>query len=138
MANLNTRPELKGTQTEKNLQTAVIRGEKAAVMDMLNEMLAQVVAHADVDLIIRDPNTLDASGKLLGSTPAPGSVRALHCCGERLLVLFTGEESTLYTSDLEELISFQPEEDVSQVFLLPDGRAFFAGDSGVTQIDFTR
>ena len=82
--------------------------------------------------------TLDASGKLLGSTPAPGSVRALHSCGERLLVLFTGEESTLYTSDLEELISFQPEEDVSQVFLLPDGRAFFAGDSGVTQIDFTR
>ena len=35
---------------EKNLQTAVIRGEKAAVMDMLNEMLAHIYVYSNFDI----------------------------------------------------------------------------------------
>ena len=60
------------------------------------------------------------------------------CSGSQLLVLFTGEESTLFSSALEEIVSYQPPEDVRQVFLCSDSRALFAGASGVVQIDFNR
>lgn len=82
--------------------------------------------------------TLDASGAILGSRAVPGAVDALSSSGDRLLVLFVGEESTLYTSALEEIVSYQPDADVRRVFLTPDGNAYFAGNSGVTQIDFDR
>ena len=65
-------------------------------------------------------------------------MEALSVGGEELLALFTGEESTLFSSALEELVSYQPEEGVTQVFLTPGGMAYYAGPGGVTQIDFSR
>lgn len=78
------------------------------------------------------------SGEPLGSFTAPLEAAAMSSCGSQLLVLFTGEESTLFSSALEEIVSYQPPEDVRQVFLCSDSRALFAGVSGVVQIDFNR
>lgn len=78
------------------------------------------------------------SGEPLGSFTAPLEAAAMSSCGSQLLVLFTGEESTLFSSALEEIVSYQPPEDVRQVFLCSDSRALFAGASGVVQIDFNR
>lgn len=58
--------------------------------------------------------------------------------GSQLLVLFTGEESTLFTSSLEEIVSYQPDADVRQAFLCSDSRAIFGSASGIVQIDFNR
>jgi len=82
--------------------------------------------------------TLDSAGQILGSCSAPRNTQALSASGDRLLVLFTGEEATLYSKTLQELVSYQPESDVTQIFLCGDGMAFFTGASGVTQIDFSR
>ena len=78
------------------------------------------------------------SGEPLGSFKAPLEAAAMSSCGSQLLVLFTGEESTLFSSALEEIVSYQPPEDVRQAFLCSDSRALFAGASGVVQIDFNR
>lgn len=80
--------------------------------------------------------TLNAGGQLLGSSNAPRNVEAISTGADAVLALFTGEESTLFNAALEEQVSYQPEDDVTQVFLTPGGMAFFAGASGVTQIDF--
>ena len=80
--------------------------------------------------------TLDSRGQILGSSNAPRNVEALSVGNNAVLVLFTGEESTLFNAALEEQVSYQPAEDVTQVFFTPGGMAFFAGASGVTQIDF--
>ena len=80
--------------------------------------------------------TLDSQGHILGSRTTDRDVIALSAAGDRLLVLFAGEEATLYSSDLEEDISYQPGEGMTRVFLSADGRAIFAGDPGVVQIDF--
>ena len=80
----------------------------------------------------------DAQGGILGSVAAPRHVDALSTDGERLLALFTGEESTLFSTDLAEIVSYQPEEGVDRVFLTHGGMAYFAGPEGVTQIDFGR
>ena len=82
--------------------------------------------------------TFDHQGEIMDSVSAPRHVEALSACADRLLVLFAGEESTLFSDGLEELISYQPESDVTQVFLTPGGMAYFAGLGGVTQIDFSR
>lgn len=82
--------------------------------------------------------TFDGQGQIIASLSAPRHVDALSSGGDSLLALFTGEESTLFSSSLEELVSYQPEEGVSQVFLTPGGMAYFAGPGGVTQIDFSR
>ena len=78
----------------------------------------------------------------LGDDSAGGGILrgllGLGSGGSQLLVLFTGEESTLFSSALEEIVSYQPPEDVRQVFLCSDSRALFAGASGVVQIDFNR
>lgn len=78
------------------------------------------------------------TGEPLGSYSAPLSVTAMSGSGSQLLVLFTGEESTLFTSAMEEIVSYQPGEDVRQVFLCSGSRALYAGDSGIVQIDFNR
>lgn len=82
--------------------------------------------------------TFSVSGEPLGSFTAPLDVSAMSARGDRLLVLFTGAESTLFSSDAEEIVSYQPPEDVRQAFLFPDSRALFAGASGVVQIDFNQ
>ena len=82
--------------------------------------------------------TFDEQGQIIASLSAPRHVEALSVGGEELLALFTGEESTLFSSALEELVSYQPEEGVTQVFLTPGGMAYYAGPGGVTQIDFSR
>ena len=82
--------------------------------------------------------TFDDRGEVIASLSAPRHVEALSAGGDALLALFTGEESTLFSSSLEELVSYQPEEGVTQVFLTPGGMAYFAGPGGVTQIDFSR
>ena len=82
--------------------------------------------------------TFDGQGQVIASLSAPRHVEALSVGGEELLALFTGEESTLFSAKLEELVSYQPEEGVTQVFLTPGGMAYFAGPEGVTQIDFSR
>ena len=41
-------------------------------------------------------------------------------------------------SAMEEIVSYQPPEDVRQAFLFPDSRALFTGPSGIIQIDFNR
>ena len=83
-------------------------------------------------------STLDSQGHILGSRTAPRDVIALSGAEDRLLVLYAGEESTLFSSDLEEDISYQPGENMTRVFLSADGRAIFAGDTGAVQIDFDR
>ncbi len=80
--------------------------------------------------------TLDSQGHILGSRTTDRDVLSLSGAGDRLLVLYAGEESTLYSSDLEEDISYQPGEGMTRVFLSADGRAIFAGDPGIVQIDF--
>ncbi len=82
--------------------------------------------------------TFDAQGQILDSLSAPRHADALCVCGDQLLVLYTGEESTLYKSDLSEVVSYQPEEGVKQIFLTPNGTAYYAGPGGVTQIVFGR
>ena len=81
---------------------------------------------------------VSSDGTLLGSCGAPLHVRALSGEQGELLVLYDGGESTLYDRELTELISYQPEADVDQVFLTPKGMAYFAGPSGVTLVDFGR
>ena len=80
--------------------------------------------------------TLDSGGHILGSRTTDRDVLSLSGAGDRLLVLYAGEESTLYSSDLEEDISYQPGEGMTRVFLSADGRAIFAGDPGAVQINF--
>lgn len=82
--------------------------------------------------------TYDSRGQTLGSVAAARHVDALTTDGTRLLALFTGEESTLFSADLSEIVSYQPEESVDRVFLTHGGVAYFAGPEGVTQIDFGR
>lgn len=82
--------------------------------------------------------TLDGLGRILGERAADRSVLSLSGAGDRLLVLFQGRESTLYSSALVEEVSYQPPEDVTQAFLFPDGRALFGGAERATPIDFDR
>ena len=83
-------------------------------------------------------STLGSDGRILGNCTADRDVTALAGAGDRLLVLYAGSESTLYSSALEEDISYQPDESMTQVFLSADGRAIYAGDSGAVPIDFDR
>ena len=69
---------------------------------------------------------------------AAGHAESVAAAGDMLLVLFTGQESTLYEADLTEIVSYQPEEGVNRIFLTRGGMAYFAGPEGVTQIDFGR
>ena len=78
------------------------------------------------------------SGEPLGSFSAPLSVSSMTQSGSQLLVLFTGEEATLFTSAMEEIVSYQPPEDIRQAFLFPDSRALFTGPSGIIQMDFNQ
>ena len=80
--------------------------------------------------------SLASDGDILGQIPAPLHIGALAAQRDELLVLFDGGESTLYDPALQELVSYQPEEDVTQIFLTPNGMAFFAGASGVTLVEF--
>lgn len=80
--------------------------------------------------------TLDSRGNILGKMDAPRDIRALSGAGEKLLVLFAGEESTLYTSSLEEDISYQPAADVRQVFLRGDNSAIFCGALRAVTVSF--
>ena len=82
--------------------------------------------------------TVAPDGRILGSCSAPRHIIALSGGSDRLLILFSGNESTLYGDDLEEFVSYQPEDDVDQVFLTPNGMAFYAGSGGVTLVDFGR
>lgn len=82
--------------------------------------------------------TLDSRGGVLGQRRTDRDVTALSAAGEKVLVLFSGRESTLYSSALEEDVSFQPEEDVKQIFLFSDYRALFGGAEQVRRIDFSR
>ncbi len=111
----------------RHLDAWWLRGQFAAV--------ATVTGRGDGSAVL---STLDSQGQLLGSATVPGSVRALSGAGEWLLALFDGREATLYSSALEEDVSFQPREDTDRVFLSADGRAIFAGGSGAVQIDFER
>ena len=77
-----------------------------------------------------------AAGETLGRSASERDVLAMSVYGEQVLVLFSGSESALYTSELEELICCQPREDVHQVFLCAESRALYAGASGIMQIDF--
>ena len=79
-----------------------------------------------------------SDGQILGSESVPLHVGALSGEKDELLVLFDGGEATLYDRTMEQLVSYQPEKDVDQVFLTPNGMAFFAGPSGVTLVDFSR
>ncbi len=80
--------------------------------------------------------TLDSRGSVLGKLDAPRTVTALSGAGEKLLVLFTGEESTLYSSLLEEDISYQPASDVRQIFLRSDNSAIFCGTQRAVTVSF--
>ena len=82
--------------------------------------------------------TLDSRGHILGIRDTDRAVAALSGAGEWLLVLFYGQESTLYSSTLEEEVSYQPAADVTQAFLSPDGRALFGGSQRALRIDFSR
>ena len=82
--------------------------------------------------------TLDAGGQVLESINAPREIQALSASGNALLVLYAGEESTLYDRTLCEQISYQPDEDVSLALLTSGDIAYYAGPGGVTQIDFSR
>ena len=81
---------------------------------------------------------LDASGHVLGSVSAPRHVESIAASEDRLLVLFTGEEATLFDTQLREIVSYQPEAGVNRIFLTHGGMGYFAGPEGVTQIDFGR
>lgn len=78
--------------------------------------------------------TLDGQGNVLASVSAARNVDALSVGDDAVLALFTGEEATLFDAMLEEQVSYQPESDVTQVFLTPGGMAYFAGASGVTEM----
>ena len=80
--------------------------------------------------------SLSSDGQILGSCPASRHVEALSGGKDALLVYYTGDESTLYGADLTELVNFQPDEDVTRVFLTPNDMAFYAGSGGVTLVDF--
>jgi|GEM_PF-878353 len=82
--------------------------------------------------------TLDADGQILESVSAPRHVQALSARENALLVLYTGEESTLYDRLLREQVSYQPDADVDRVLLTAGGMAYYVGPGGVTQIDFSR
>lgn len=78
------------------------------------------------------------SGEPLGSCAVPLTAAAISQNGSQLLVLFLGGESTLFTSSLEEIVSYQPNADTQQAFLCSDSRAIFCGASGIVQVDFNR
>lgn len=78
--------------------------------------------------------TLDSRGNVLANVSAVQSVDALAIGDGAVLALFTGGESTLFDAMLKEQVSYQPESDVTQIFLTPDGIAYFAGDTGVTEM----
>ena len=78
------------------------------------------------------------NGEILGSCSAPRHVEALSSGKDECLALFTGGEAALYDSALTELVCYQPDVDVDQIFLTPNGMAFFAGPQGVTLVDFGR
>ena len=80
--------------------------------------------------------TLDSRGNILGKMDAPRDVTALSGAGGRLLVLFAGEESTLYSSELEEDISYQPAADVRQIFLHSNNSAIFCGTASAVTVRF--
>ena len=82
--------------------------------------------------------TISPDGEVIGTFYTPQDVAAVSVNGENLLVLFEGQESTLFTSGMEEVVSYQPRDDVQQIFLCSDERAIFAGASAVMQIDFSR
>ena len=112
---------------DSHLEAWSLAGTMAAV--------ATVSAHdgGSGDLVSLGPD-----GHILASVPVPLHIGALSGDRDELLVLFDGGESTLYDSELRELVSYQPEKDVEQVFLTPNGMAYFAGPSGVTLVDFGR
>ena len=82
--------------------------------------------------------TVDSRGRILGECATDRSVLSMSGDGDRLLVLFQGGESTLYSAALEEEVSYQPPEGVTQAFLFPDGRALFGGTEKATLIEFDR
>ena len=82
--------------------------------------------------------TLDSGGQILESLSAPRQIQALSANSDALLVLYAGEESTLYDRMLTERISYQPDSDVSKALLTSGELAYYTGPGGVTQIDFSR
>ena len=82
--------------------------------------------------------TLDRQGQILESFSAPRQIQAISASDDALLVLYAGEESTLYDKSLKELISYQPDGDVDRVYLTSGNTAYYTGPAGVTQIDFSR
>jgi hypothetical protein len=73
---------------------------------------------------------------VLGSIQVPLTIADMESRGDELLVLYIGEESTLYFSSLEEDISYQPAEDVKRVFLGSERRAVFCGESRAVIVSF--
>ena len=82
--------------------------------------------------------TLDARGQILESLVAPRQIQALSANTDALLVLYTGEESTLYDRMLAERVSYQPDSDVTKALLTTGELTYYIGPGGVTQIDFGR
>ena len=81
--------------------------------------------------------SVGADGNILGSCISPFRVRALSVRDE-ILVLFEHGESTLYDNAFAEIVNYQPDPATEQVFLTPNGMAFFTGPAGVTLADFGR
>ncbi len=79
----------------------------------------------------------DGRGRVLEELDTGREVLGLDTSGNRVLVLYP-TEATLYSSRLEDIISYQKVENVTQVFLRADGTALLAGPSGVTGVYFGR
>ena len=80
--------------------------------------------------------TFDSYGVLMGRLVPERTVLGLSASGEKLLVLFSGRESTLYDPGLLEDVSFQPPESTRQCVLSPEGVGFYAGDEGIYRLLF--
>ncbi len=80
--------------------------------------------------------SFDSAGVLLGRLVPERDVLVLSASGERLLVLFSGRESTLYDLSLAEDVSFQPPESTRQCILSPEGVGFYCGDDGIYRLLF--
>lgn len=80
--------------------------------------------------------TVDGDGVVLGSLEVPLTIVDMESQNDELLVLYIGEESTLYYSSLEEDISYQPAEDVKRVFLGSERRAVFCGEKNAVIVSF--
>lgn len=79
----------------------------------------------------------DGRGRVLGELDTGREIRDLDTFGNRLIVLYP-TEATLYSSRLEDIISYQKVETTTRIFLRADGTALLAGPSGATGVYFGR